>query len=106
MNYDKFVRTYNGPSMQAKGDWPYEWLEDIGQLDQDHLPPADAFYSTLRGANTLGRDAAEIQVNYERLQTMWKEKKWRTMRDMLVHYSTQDVVPFVCALSQMQNYYR
>ncbi len=80
--------------------------DEHSQLEQNHLPPPDAFYSSLRDANTLSRDPAEIQQNYDRLKKLWNERGWRTMKDLLIHYSSQDGLPFVAALTQMQNYYR
>ena len=89
VNYDKFVRTYNAPDVDGKGAWPYEWSKlDIEQF----LPPPEAFFSSLRNCNTLGHDAAEIQRNYDGLKAIWIECGWRTMRDMLIHYSSQDVL--------------
>ena len=66
----------------------------------------EAFFSSLRNCNTLGHGAAEIQRNYDGLKAMWIERGWRTMRDMLIHYSSQDVLPFLSAFQQMQTYYR
>lgn len=45
-SYDKWIKAFQVP--QTKGIWPYEWFQTMDQLEQDHLPPKEAFYSTLR----------------------------------------------------------
>ncbi len=85
--------------------FPYEWFQDVSQLNETCLPEPDAFYSTVKAANTLGNDPDEIAQTYQGLQDLWREKSFRTMRDFLIYYSTCDTVPFVQAVEAMQAYY-
>lgn len=63
-SYDKWIKAFQIP--QTKGIWPYEWFQTIDQLQQDHLPPKEAFYSTLRQKGITDEE-------YEYAQHVWKQ---------------------------------
>ena len=52
-SYAKYLRTYVGPACQGgKSFFPYEYVDDLARL-RDPLLGYAAFYSSLRGENTL-----------------------------------------------------
>lgn len=48
-SYAGFLKAYRVE--EAKGFFPYEWLDDMTKLDHQQLPPHDAFYSGLKDTN-------------------------------------------------------
>ena len=103
-SYSKFLKAFQVP--ESKFYFPYEWFDDKTKLDWTHLPPPDAFYSSLKVQNTLGETESDIVKNYAFVQKVWKEENMRTFQDFLMHYNNLDVGPFVKAVEKMHVFYR
>ena len=56
---------------ENKSFFPYEFLDSPEMLEYLGLPPKEAFYSRLKGCNTLGADPEEISRNYNALKEVW-----------------------------------
>ncbi|XP_019614616.1 PREDICTED: uncharacterized protein LOC109462504 [Branchiostoma belcheri] len=74
-SYSHLLKAYECQEM--KGFFPYEWMDDLSKLEQTSLPPADAFYSRLRGTHISPDD-------YAHCQTVWKECGMKTIKDFLI----------------------
>ena len=72
-------------------------------MDFPKLPPPEAFYSELKGCNTLGKSSEEIAANYAKICQIWRENNMQTFKDWVVYYNNLDVKPFHKALSNMQD---
>ena len=77
-------------------------LQICRKSDQAEQHPAtllDALYFSLRGANTLeeGLGLAQGWQNYVELWWLWAHEGMILLRDLLVHYSDCDAVPFLMA---------
>ena len=121
-----FLKSYD--TMDRKRFFPYEWLDKYSKLQYSQLPSYDAFYSKLKGANTLEIEYKTYEnlllkhdnnvekslkimklntppksglENYTDLKVLWKENNWTSVRDLLIMYL--DVLPFVEALLKMLN---
>jgi len=88
-DHAKFIRAYEVE--QQKFYWPYEWFQNLQQLDEPTLPPHQAIYSSLRKEN-ISHEA------YALCQTLWKDKNWTSMRDHLEYCNNLDVEPFLQAV--------
>jgi G:T-mismatch repair DNA endonuclease (very short patch repair protein) len=97
-SYSKFLAAYD--VTETKSFFPYEYVTGLQVLNEDRLPPYDAFYSTLKGANTLeeNRGATRGAENYADLKKVWDAKGMKTVRDLLTYYNNCDVGPFLTAL--------
>ena len=78
-SYSKFLKAFQ--ISESKFYFPSEWFDDEEKLDWTHLPPPDAFYSSLKVQNTLGETESDITKNYAFLQKVWKEENMRTFQD-------------------------
>ena len=96
-SYRHFLKAYGAED--AKGFFPYEWLDRLSKLDHTELPPHEAFYSTLKGTNISPEE-------YAYCQAVWSSKKMKTMRDFLRWYNDLDVTPFLTALQNMFDFYQ
>lgn len=102
-SYEKYVKAYE--CKLGKGYFPYEWMDYIKKLDHTSLPPISAFYSKLKGGNSLGETAEEMKANYEMLQKTWQDNNMHTMKDFLRWYNNLDVIPFVEAVGKQKQFY-
>ncbi|KAI8517751.1 hypothetical protein Bbelb_037680 [Branchiostoma belcheri] len=84
---------------EMKGVFPYEWMDDLSKLEQTSLPPADAFYSKLRGTHISPED-------YAHCQAVWEECGMETMKDFLIWYNNKDVQPMLEAIQKMVDFYK
>ncbi|KAI8511991.1 hypothetical protein Bbelb_110910 [Branchiostoma belcheri] len=75
LSYANVLEAYE--CQDTKGFFPYKWMDDLTKLDQTRLPPADAFYSKLRGTNISPDDNAYCQ-------RVWQENDMKTMKDFLI----------------------
>lgn len=71
--------------MLKKGVFPYEYLDNIGKLDDKQLPPHSAFYSTIRGGNVSNEE-------YKRAQDVWRALDVGTLGRYLKIYLALDVL--------------
>ena len=97
VSLDKWLKAYK--CTMTKGFFPYEWLDKYDKLYQDHLPPYNEWYSSLKGKNIDMKD-------YEYCKDVWKENKMNTMMDFLRWYNNCDVIPMVEAINKMFVFYR
>lgn len=114
VNYDSFLKAYD--ASVSKSYFCYEWFSDLSKLNTTIFPDYDAFYSSLKGTNTLepvkgetltegdiaiiGREPTkqtpltrqEIQLigsaRYNGLQSMFYENNW-TFKDYLIFYNNR-----------------
>ena len=98
-SYASFLKAFD--IEEAKGFFPYSYLDDPSRLDETSLPPFDAFYSDLKGENVLGSEQ-----NYIAIQQIWKDNNMQTLRQYLEYYNNLDVLPFVEAVSKLQELYK
>ncbi|XP_078694703.1 uncharacterized protein LOC144923755 [Branchiostoma floridae x Branchiostoma belcheri] len=96
-SYSHLLKAYE--CQETKGFFPYEWMDDLSKLEQTQLPPADAFYSRLRGTHISPDD-------YVYCQKVWEERGMKTMKDFLTWYNNKDVVPMLEAIQKMVDFYR
>ena len=96
-SYDKYLKAY-GCELQ-KGHFPYEYMDDIGKLEDRALPPQEAFYSRLKNEGISDDD-------YARCQVVWCANRMKSMRDFLVWYNNRDVVPFLEAVDKQFTFYK
>ena len=96
-SYDKYLKAY-GCELQ-KGHFPYEYMDDIGKLEDRTLPPQDAFYIRLKNEGISDDD-------YARCHAVWRNNGMKTLRDFLVWYNNRDVVPFLEAIDKQFAFYR
>ena len=95
-SYDKYLKAY-GCELQ-KGHFPYEYMDDIGKLEDRALPPQEAFYSRLKNEGISDDD-------YARCQVVWCANRMKSMRDYLVWYNNRDVTPFLEAIAKQFAFY-
>ena len=95
-SYEKYVKAYD--CTMQKGHFPYEWLDSLEKLQYDRLPAKEDFYSSLKK-----QDIAES--DYEEMQSVWKTKGMKTVRDLLIWYNNLDVLPFLEALEKQFQFY-
>ena len=93
---------------EKKGYFPYEYVKSFDQLFERCLPPYEAFYSSLRGKNSLdeGGDEAEGRKRWEGLQNLWREHNMENLMAMLRWYNNLDVTCFVQAVEKQFALYR
>ena len=96
-SYDTYLKAY-GCELQ-KGHFPYEYMDDIGKLEDRALPPQEAFYSRLKNEGISDDD-------YARCQVVWCANRMKSMRDFLVWYNNRDVVPFLEAIDKQFTFYK
>ena len=93
----KFLEAYGATT--SKSFWPYEYITELKQLNENKCPPIEAFNSTLKNTQM---DA----VDYAKVQELWRSKNFKTLRDHLEYYNVQDVVPFMEALDNIFTFYK
>ncbi|KAI8487962.1 hypothetical protein Bbelb_344100 [Branchiostoma belcheri] len=96
-SYSHLLKAYECQEM--KGVFPYEWMDGLSKLEQTSLPPADAFYSKLRGTHISPDD-------YAHCQAVWEECGMETMKDFLIWYNNKDVQPMLEAIQKMVDFYK
>ena len=96
-SYGKYLKAY-GCDLQ-KGHFPYEYMDDIVQLQDCALPPQEAFYSRLKNEGISDEDYALCQV-------AWRDNQTKTMRDILVWYNSRDVILFLQAIDKQFAFYQ
>ena len=128
-SYDIFLKAYK--CSVNKSFLPYEWFDSADKLTYDRLPDYDAFYSSLKGVNTLEVGYATYEnliaggmtqeealkklhlkdvpltgpAQYQELQNTWQSKRMQTFQDFLEEYNNIDVLPFVEAVEKMIKVY-
>ena len=95
-SYAQYLKAYEIPVQ--KGFFPYEWLDSLDKLEQNHLPTHEDFYSQLKGSNITAEE-------YKLCQKIWKESDMNSMKDFLIWYNNLDVVPFLKAIDKQFEFY-
>ena len=95
-NYAAYLKAHG--THQAKGFFPYEWMDDPAKLAQTYLPERRDFNSSLKGESISEED-------YALVQRIWQEREMRTVKDLLVWYNNLDVEPFLEALQKQYDIY-
>lgn len=68
-SYAMFLKAYGVE--ENKGVFPYEWFDDVEKLQQSHLPPKEAFYSSLKGVHISDDD-------YKICEIAWYQEQMHT----------------------------
>ena len=97
VSYDKYLKAY-GCELQ-KGHFPYEYMDDLHNLEDRALPPQAAFFSQLKNEGISDTD-------YAACQAVWGDNQMTTMRDYLIWYNNRDVTPFPDAIAKQAAFYR
>ena len=91
-SYAGFLKAYG--CAENKGFFPYEWMDSLEKLEEEQLPPHEAFFSKLKNSNITAEE-------YQNCQEVWEKEEMRTMRDFLTWYNNLDVTPFIEAVEKM-----
>ena len=109
-SYSRYLQTYGKDLNQVKSFFPYEFVTSLEVLNREGLPHYDAFFSSLKGYNTLEEGkAGGFKVGYENYTTFcraWEQQGMRTLQDLLAYYNNLDVQPFLRALGNQLDTYR
>ena len=91
---NKHYRQVDHKLLLRKGVFPYEYVDSFERLDEQQLPPREAFFSRLRGEEIS-------EADYDYAQQVWTAFGCRTLKDYLELYLRSDV----CLLADVfQNY--
>lgn len=74
-SYARYLETYE--CEMRKGVFPYEWLDDLKKLKQDHLPSRESFYSELKQQGIT-------EEEYDKCKKVWRDNGMKTMKDYLM----------------------
>ena len=96
-NYAGYLKAFGVD--EPKGFFPYEWVDGLDKLKYNSLPPQDAFYSSLKQKGISDED-------YAFCQRVWRERKMKTVRDLLIWYNNSDVKPFLQAIQAQSDIYK
>ena len=102
-SYDKFLESFQ--ASVRKSFFPYQWFDSVSKLKDTALPPPDAFYSELKGVNSLGQDQKTIEENFKELQNIWQQEGMTKFEHFLRFYNIRDVEPLVEAVMKMMKFY-
>ena len=81
VGYSKFLEAFQ--ASVRKSFFLYQWFDSISKLEDTVLPRPDAFYSELKGVNSLGQDQKTIEENFKELQNIWQEEGMTKFKDFL-----------------------
>ena len=124
-----FLKAYK--ASELKKFFPYEWFDSANELENEELPPYEAFFSKLRNNNPLDKDFQDypklrssgldkqkvlkkLQIrsvpatgweNYKYLQEIWQKHRKTTFKDFLQWYNNKDVVPTLEAMQKIVQFY-
>ena len=74
--------------------FPYCFIRDLKAFEHPSVPPYEAFFNEITNSNISLSE-------YEFVKKVWKEKEWKTLKDMLIYYNVMDCGPFVEAVDKM-----
>ena len=74
--------------------FPYRFIRDLKALEHPSVPLYEAFFSEITNSNISPSE-------YEFVKKFWKEKEWKTLKDMLIYYNVMDCGSFVEAVGKM-----
>ena len=96
-NLRNFLKLF-GSNVEEKFYFPYKYLRDGWSPlleERDSLPPYEDFWDDLKGGYLCSPE------EYIYVGKIWKEKKWKTLKEMLKYYSVMDVGPLIGALEKV-----
>ena len=100
VSYAQFLKCYD--IEEQKQFFPYEFLDCFEKLEYSELPPVEAFYSTLKGKNSLEANGKSLEQNYDDLRVLWQERGMKTLADLLAYYNNFDVIGLTRGIEKMQ----
>ena len=106
-------------------------LTSFQKLHTPHLPPIEAFYSTVKGEHVLESERLSVkhlmanvmsfqdalksvnassmppskEENYRLLQDLWEKEAMQTLMDLLKYYNNVDLAPFCEVVEKMRVMY-
>ena len=84
VNTGKFYKGKQLSLLMRKGVYPYEYASSCERLNDEQLPPKEAFYSKLSGEDISDDD-------YKHAQEVWEEFGMKTFKDYHDLYNVSDV---------------
>ena len=117
-SYANFLKSFE--VNEQKFYFPYEFLTSYDKLSQPFLPPypSEDWYSSLKEQDILHAEYASWEQggkrgtppltglqNYQMIETTWRDKGWRDMKDYLIYYNNCDTEPFVIGAQKMLEMY-
>ena len=96
-SYDQFLKAYE--CEQAKGFFPYEWVDNLDKLEETSLPPHETFYSSQKNQNIT-------EEEYAYCQQVWEEYQMTTFKEFLIWYNNLDVIPFLEPVEKMSQFWK
>ena len=105
---------------EKKSYFCYEYLDSFDKLKERQLLPYEAFYSSLKGVNTLEAEYKQWEKNggdsakrpksgpeiYAELQQIWISRGMTTLKDFLVYYMEFDTKPMSMVVEKMRLLYK
>ena len=85
VNTGKFYKGKQLSLLMRKGVYPYEYASSCERLNDEQLPPKEAFYSKLSGEDISHDD-------YKHAQEVWEEFDMKTFKDYPDLYNVSDVL--------------
>ena len=82
--------------LRRKGVYPYDYVDCLGKLDEQQLPPIEEFYSHLN-------DEGISQEDYQHAQNVWQEFEIKSMRDYHDLYLESDVLLLADVFENFRN---
>ena len=95
-SYANYLKAYN--IKERKGIFPYEYLTDLGKLNDTQLPPKKDFYSKLKDKHITDEE-------YLTCKKIWKDNNMKTLKDLLVYYNNNDTKPFIDCIAVQSKLY-
>ena len=129
INLDSFLKAHK--TSETKGFCPYERFTHPDKLNNNELPPCEAFHNKLRNCNPLEKEYVDYEQligsgfttetalvkmrlsekppagagNYSYLRKVWEQEKTQSFKDFLRWYNNKDVVPTLEAVQKMVGFY-
>ena len=82
--------------MKGKGVFPYDYVISVDRLEENSLPPKEAFYSKLNEENITDQD-------YEHAKTVWKKFGIKTVRQYQELYNISDALLLADVLANFRD---
>ena len=126
---NSFLKAFT--TSETNGYFPWEWINDIEKLNITQLPPYETFFSKLNNNNTLQKDYSDFQCSidarltskealsklklkqppatgqetYQNLTSFLQQENMRSLKDFLLKYNNNDVVPTLEAMQKVIDFY-
>lgn len=79
--------------------WIYEQFTSMKVLERTTFPEHREFYSNLKQKNITIEE-------YNYAKSVWKNKKMKSLKDMLIYYNEQDVQPLCTAIEKQNEFFK